>query len=102
MSDTQTSLSSNFSNSQTPIQNDLTSLVPSNDNSLKVPTPLNTRRKRGLSLRSQLFNKAFNIQQQPLEQTQSSAPPLQSPELTNNLANETNTYPVSDHFQQNI
>ncbi|EMG48248.1 Phospholipid-transporting ATPase, putative (Aminophospholipid translocase (Flippase), putative), partial [Candida maltosa Xu316] len=35
----------------------------SND-SLRVPNPP-TRRKRGLSLRSQLFNKAFNIQQEP-------------------------------------
>ncbi|KAI5965575.1 DNF3 [Candida pseudojiufengensis] len=42
--------------------------------SLQVP---NTRRKRGLSLRSQLFNKAFNIQQDqsvPNSQTTSTTP----------------------------
>ena len=97
MSDTQTSLTS-----QTGIQNNSNSLEPSNNNSLQVPTPPTTRRKRGLSLRSQLFNKAFNIQPQPSEEIQSSVPHLQSPESNNNLANETNTYPTFDHPQQNI
>ncbi|KAF6066424.1 phospholipid-translocating P-type ATPase, flippase family protein [Candida albicans] len=97
MSDTQTS-----STSQTGIQNNSNSSEPSNNNSLQVPTPPTTRRKRGLSLRSQLFNKAFNIQPQPSEEIQSSVPHLQSPESNNNLANETNTYPTFDHPQQNI
>lgn len=34
-----------------------------NNNSLQVPLNPQPRRKRGLSLRSQLFNKAFNIQE---------------------------------------
>lgn len=56
-----------------------------NNNTLSVPNPSHTRRKRGLSLRSQLFNKAFNIHQEktPLDSDHSTAAskPLDNIEL---------------------
>ena len=56
------------------------------NNTLSVPNPTHTRRKRGLSLRSQLFNKAFNIQQEKAlsdneQQVAASPKPLDSIEL---------------------
>lgn len=56
-----------------------------NNNTLPVPNPSHTRRKRGLSLRSQLFNKAFNIHQEktPLDSDHSTvaSKPLDNIEL---------------------
>ena len=57
-----------------------------NNNTLSVPNPSHTRRKRGLSLRSQLFNKAFNLHQEKslpdnIDQTTTATKPLDNIEL---------------------
>ncbi|KAI5955292.1 DNF3 [Candida jiufengensis] len=67
-----------------------TTTSENNQSSLQVP---NTRRKRGLSLRSQLFNKAFNIQQDQ------SSPNSQNNTTTSTLHNKNVTFATQNGIE---